>query len=228
MGSEPGVIAVVGLSREARIASRARLTPVVSAANAELLEKRLVAATAKALPKGIVSFGIAGALAPLLKVGDILIATHVVHGDEHYRTDPAWSEALRNALPHAQSVVIAGHDQVVNHVDGKRRLFALTGAHAVDMESHIAARFAARHGLPFVVVRAISDIAAKGVPPAALEPLKDSGKPSLRRVLSSLAADPGQFRDVLGMGRDAGRAFRALSRARKALGAQLGFPYGVP
>ncbi len=217
------LLAVVGLSREARIAARAGLTPVVSAANAALLEKRLTAALAKGA-KGIVSFGIAGALAPLLKIGDTVVATHVVHGDEHYRTDPVWSEALRRALPQAHSVVVAGHDQVVSHVDGKRRLFALTGAHAVDMESHIAARFAYQHGLPFVVLRTISDVATKGVPPAALEPLKASGKPSLRRILASLAADPGQFRDVLGMGRDAGRAFRALRSARRALGPRLGFP----
>jgi len=219
------VLAVVGLAREARIARRAGLTPVISAAKAELLERRLAAAIAKGQPKGIVSFGIAGALAPLLKIGDTIIATHVVHGDEHYATDPAWSGILRERLPAAHSVVLAGHDQVVNHVDGKRRLFALTGAHAVDMESHIAARFAARHGIPFVALRTISDVSTKGLPPAALEPLKDSGKPRLTRVLRSVAADPGQIPDLLATGREAGRAFRALLRSRDALGLFLGCPY---
>ena len=216
------ILAVVGLSREARIARRAGLTPVIGAASGALLEQRLAWAIAKGA-KGIVSFGIAGALAPLLKVGDTIIATHVVHGDEHYPTDAAWSGILRERLPHAHSVVLAGHDQPVSHVDGKRRLFALTGAHAVDMESHIAARFADRHGIPFVALRTISDASVKGLPPAALEPLRENGKPSLRRVLRSLAGDPGQFGDLLATGRDAGKAFRALRRAAGALGPRLGF-----
>ena len=219
------VLAVVGLSREAKIARRAGLTSVISAGKQDLLEQRLAAAIAKGQPKGIVSFGIAGALAPLLKIGDTIVATHVVHGDEHYATDPGWSAILRERLPNAHSVVLAGHDQVVSHVDGKRRLFAITGAHAVDMESHVAARLAARHGIPFVAVRTISDISIKGLPPAALEPLKDNGKPRLSRVLASVAADPSQIPDLMLTGRQAGKAFRALLRSGHAVGLFLGCPY---
>ncbi|MEJ0028644.1 MAG: hypothetical protein WDN01_21680 [Rhizomicrobium sp.] len=218
------VLAAVGLAREARIAARAKLTPVIGAGKGALLEQRLSWAIAKGA-KGIVSFGIAGALAPLLKIGDVVIATHVVHDDEHYATDPQWSGILRERLPAAHSVVLAGHDLIVNHVDGKRRLFALTGAHAVDMESHIAARLAARHGIPFVALRAISDAWTKGLPPAALEPLSDSGKPRLARILASVAADPSQIPDLLATGREAGKAFRALLRSRDALGLFLGCPY---
>ncbi|MEI9988735.1 MAG: hypothetical protein WDM86_01745 [Rhizomicrobium sp.] len=218
------VLAAVGLAREAKIAARARLTPIIGAGNGQQLEKRLGWAIAKGA-KGIVSFGIAGALAPLLRIGDVVIATHVVHGDEHYATDPTWSGILRERLPQAHSVVLAGHDRIVNHIDGKRRLFALTGAHAVDMESHIAARLAARHAIPFVALRTISDVATKGLPPAALEPLKDSGKPRLTRILASVAADPSQIPDLLATGRQAGKAFRALLRSRNALGLFLGCPY---
>src|SRR6201990_2465900 len=114
------VLAVTGLSREARIARRARLTPVISAANRELLEQRLTEAIAKGA-KGIVSFGIAGALVPLLRIGDVVVATHVVHGDERYPTDPQWTALIRQKLPRAVPGVIAGHDQIVSHVDGKRR-----------------------------------------------------------------------------------------------------------
>ena len=206
------------------MAARAGLTPVIGAGSAERLEQRLSWAIAKGA-RGIASFGIAGALAPLLKVGDTIIATHVVHGEEHYRTDPAWSEVLRARLPEAHSVVLAGHDEIVSNVYGKRRLFALTGAHAVDMESHVAARLAWRLGIPFVAVRTISDPSVKGLPPAALEPLAETGKPSLRRVLASVAADPGQIPDLIATGRESGKAFRALARARKALGVQLGCPH---
>jgi len=218
------VLAVTGLSREARIARRAKLTPVISAANGELLEQRLTEAIARGA-KGIVSFGIAGALVPLLKIGDVVVATHVVHGEEHYPTDPQWTALIREKLPRAVPGVIAGHDQIVSHVDGKRRLLSLTGAYAVDMESHIAARLANRAGIPFVAIRTISDAANRGLPPAAQMPLTPKGRIRLRSVLSSLASEPSQFPDLLRTGREAGRAFRALLRSRNALGLFLGCPY---
>jgi len=218
------VLAVTGLAREARIARRAKLTPVIGGTDAELLTARLEEAIARGA-KGIVSFGIAGALAPLLKIGDVVVATHIVHGDERYPTDTKWTGLIRQKLPRAVPGVIAGHEQVVSHVDGKRRLLALTGACAVDMESHIAARLANRHGIPFVAIRTISDVANRGLPPAAELPLTPKGRVRLRSVLSSLAAEPTQLPDLLRTGREAGRAFRALLRSRNALGLFLGCPY---
>ena len=218
------VIAVTGLAREARIARGAKLTPVIGSGDEALLVRRLEEAIA-AGARGIVSFGIAGALAPLLKVGDTLIATHVVHGNERYQTDPRWTAILRQRLPRATPGILVGHEQIVSHVDGKRRLFALSGAHAVDTESHIAARLANRHGIPFVAVRTISDSSTRGLPPAALVPLKTSGRISLRAVLGSVASEPAQISDLMTTGREAGRALRALLRSRNALGLFLGCPY---
>src|SRR5258708_6905457 len=116
------VIAVSGLAREARIARRARVVSVVGAGDSALLTRRLEEAIA-AGAKGIVSFGIAGALAPLLRPGDIVIASHVVHGEERYATDAKWTAILRQKLPRATSAIIVGHGVIVSHVDGKRRLF---------------------------------------------------------------------------------------------------------
>src|SRR4029077_9755872 len=194
------VIAVSGLAREARIARRAKVVSVVGGGDAQLLSSRLEGAI-RAGAKGIISFGIAGALAPLLKPGDTVIATHVVHGSERYATDPRWTAALRGKMPYATSAIIVGHGEIVSHVDGKRRLFALSGAHAVDMESHIAARLANRHGIPFVAIRTISDAATRGLPPAALVPLKPSGRIRVARVLASVASDPSQISDLLTTGR---------------------------
>ena len=161
------VIAVSGLAREARIARRARMVAVVGAGDSALLTRRLEEAIA-AGAKGIISFGIAGALAPLLRPGDLVIATHVVHGEERYATDAKWTAILRQKLPRATSAIIVGHGEIVSHVDGKRRLFALSGAHAVDTESHIAARVARRRNIPFVAIRAISDAASGGLAQEAL------------------------------------------------------------
>ena len=218
------VIAVTGLAREARIARRARAVPVISAGDAQLLTNRLEEAI-RAGAKGIVSFGIAGALAPLLKPGDVVIATHVVHGEERYATDPRWTAILRQKLPHATPAIIVGHGEIVSHIDGKRRLFALSGAHAVDMESHIAARIAKRHNIPFVAIRTISDAATRGLPPAALIALKPNGRIRLAGVLKSVASEPLQIPDLMTTGHETSRAFRALLRCRNALGLGLGCPY---
>ena len=218
------VIAVTGLAQEARIARRAKMVPVVGAGDAALLTRRLEEAIA-AGAKGVVSFGIAGALAPLLRPGDVVIASHVVHGDERYATDAKWNAILRQKLPHATMAIIVGHGEIVSHVDGKRRLFAISGAHAVDTESHIAARIARRHKLPFVAIRTISDAATRGLPPAALVRLNANGRIRLGGIMRSLAREPFQIADLLTTGREANRAFAALSRSRDVLGFFLGCPY---
>jgi hopanoid-associated phosphorylase len=218
------VIAVTGLAREARIARRARMVPVVGAGDGALLARRLEEAIA-AGAKGIVSFGIAGALAPLLRPGDVVIASHVVHGEERYATDAKWNAVLRQKLPRATTAIIVGHGEIVSHVDGKRRLFAISGAHAVDNESHIAARIARRHKIPFVALRTISDAATRGLPPAALVRLNANGRIRLGGVLRSLVSEPFQIADLLTTGREANKAFAALSRSRDALGLFLGCPY---
>jgi hopanoid-associated phosphorylase len=217
------VLAVVGLAKEARIARRAGLKPVIGGGDSHLLAKRLEEAAGGAT--AVVSFGIAGALAPLLRVGDAIIATHVVAGREHYTCDAAWSQILRGKLANSRSAIVVGVDEVVSYVGKKKALFRITGAHAVDMESHVAARFAERRGLPFVVLRVVCDGSQRTLPPAVLVPLKPNGKPRLFAVLKSVASDPTQIPELLQTGREARKAFRALLRCSHLLGPGLGCPY---
>jgi adenosylhomocysteine nucleosidase len=217
------ILAVVGLAREARIARGAGLKPVIGSGDSALLARRLEEAGGDI--KAVVSFGIAGALAPLLRTGDIVIAENVVTETERFVCDEAWTEALLAKLPRARRASIAGSDFIAAHLNAKKTLFAKTGGHAVDMESHIAARFAKSRGLPFAVLRAISDASHRALPPAALEPLKPSGKPRLAAVLKSLADDPAQIAELLQTGREADRAMNALLRCRHVLGSGLGCPY---
>lgn len=218
------VVAVVGLAKEARIAKRFGMTPVIGACNSKLLRRRLKAAVGPDVV-GIVSLGLAGGLAPIPVVGDMLIGTHVVTEREHYACDPGWSKVLRTTLGEAHSVVFAGVEEPAMHIGAKKDLFRATGAHAVDMESHIAARFANELGLPFVVLRVISDTASRTLPPAALEKLSLKGNPRLFAIIRSLLREPGQFGELMRTGREAGTAFKSLRRALRALGPGLGCPY---
>ena len=82
----------------------------------------------------------------------------------------------------------------------KAALHSATGALAVDMESHVAAAFAAAHGLPFAALRVISDGADRALPKAAQAGMKPDGGMDVPRQLPAL----------IRTGREAEVAFRQL------------------
>jgi nucleoside phosphorylase len=106
----------------------------------------------------IINFGVAGGLKPGLAPGSKLVARSVITEDGgRYHGDPVWSQRLSLVLGGATIADIVGIDApVVGHAD-KHALHVKTGAHAADMESHIAARIAAAHKLPFAAFRVVAD-----------------------------------------------------------------------
>ena len=126
-------------------------------------------------------------------------------------------EHLQRALPHAHRGAIVGNDAIVATAAEKYALHERTGALAVDMESHVAARVALRKGLPFAALRVISDCARDNLPPAALVGMRPDGGMALGAVLASLARDPRQLPALISTGRQADQAFRSLSRAFEAI-----------
>ncbi|RQW45353.1 phosphorylase [Novosphingobium sp. LASN5T] len=200
-------IVACGLKREADLIRRSgAFHIVVGGGDSARLEAELDD-MAEMFPAVILSSGIAGALDPALKIGDA-----VLDGDA------AVVEKLRAILPEAVVGAVAGRDVMTPTVAGKRALRAETGALAVDMESHVAARVAARRGLPFAVVRVISDSADEALPPAAQIGMKPDGSVALGAVLASLARNPAQLPALIRTGRHAGLAFRTLGRVHHALG----------
>ena len=75
----------------------------------------------------------------------------------------------------------------------KADLHRTTGALAVDMESHVVARAARRHRLPFAAARVVCDPAHRALPPAARIGMKPDGRMDLPAVLRSVLAEPGQL-----------------------------------
>ena len=186
------IIAVTGMLAEARIASRDPCVRTIAGGGdcpylAAAIERSIDSGTV-----GILSFGIAGGLSPDTKPGGTVIASGVVANNTVWNTDNDWSARLAGALPHAQRGLIAGSDSPVATVAAKSSLFTATGAIAIDMESHIAARIAAAHGLPFASLRVVADAATRELPPAALAGLSSGGAINLAGVLKSLARQPSQ------------------------------------
>ncbi|MGH6863601.1 MAG: phosphorylase, partial [Methylocella sp.] len=92
------VIAVTGLKLEARIAAGPRVLAVSGTGDAFGLERALKAAVAKQA-SAIISFGVAGALAPGLAPGSTLVARAIIAEDgARYYGDPVWSKRLACAL----------------------------------------------------------------------------------------------------------------------------------
>jgi adenosylhomocysteine nucleosidase len=88
---------ITGLAAEARIAVAMHVTMIVGAGRAERLAADLEAAIARGARR-LLSFGIAGGLAPQLQAGDLIIAEHVRDGARRLSCDPAWRMAMSGKL----------------------------------------------------------------------------------------------------------------------------------
>jgi hopanoid-associated phosphorylase len=215
------VIAVTGLKAEAKLAAGPQVHALSGGGDGARLARDLHAASANA--GAIISFGVAGGLAPGLAPGSMLVARRVfVEDGEPISADPAWARTLSAALG-APIVDFAGVDQPVVDRAGKRALHLRTGAHAVDMESHIAARAAAHRRIPFAALRVVADPAERQLPHAALVAMRPDGAIAFGALIRSLACDPGQIAPLMRTARDARAAFSALLRGRQMLAAGFGF-----
>jgi len=213
------IIAVTGLLREARIVGGADVTVIAGGGDAAGLEAAIEAVVSGSA--GVISIGLGGALAPGLRPGDWVVGSGVVTGRARIPTESDWSGRLASRLSGAVVGDVVGSDAMVADAEAKAALHAATGALVVDMESHIAARVAGRHGLSFAVARVISDAADRALPRAAQAGMRPDGGMDVLAVLKSLAADPRQLPALIRTGLEAETAFRALFRGRQLLGGTL-------
>lgn len=211
------VLIVTGLVQEAKIAAGPGMTVICSSSDPQQL-RILLADFDHTSIRGVISFGVAGGLDPALRSGDVVIATDVMAGMGRWVAAEALSEELiAGAGLGRQRVVrggLAGVEKVVTGQVGKAALRSETGAAAVDMESHIAADFAARAGVPFAALRVISDPASRALPEIATTAIKPNGDIDLRKVLRGVARNPLTIRALLSTGRDFNRALRSLRGCR--------------
>jgi hypothetical protein len=124
-------------------------------------------------------------------------------------------------MPTAHQGQIFGSDVIIDKSETKAGLHEATGALAVDMESQIAARFAAKRNLPLAALRVISDDAGHVLPPAALVAMKPDGRIALGPVLWSLVKRPIQVPALVRTARMSNRAFAELLRCRDLCGVGL-------
>jgi adenosylhomocysteine nucleosidase len=140
--------------------------------------------------RAILMAGFAGALDPLLRIGDI------VHDDP-----PG---------------TIHTSTQIVATPTDKATLYKSTGAKAVDMETAIVRALAQRLGISFVGIRAISDTAADSVDPAVLNFVDETGRLRPAALAKALLQRPSLIPQLNHLRANSAIAARALTDALRA------------
>ena len=135
---------------------------------------------------GIIFSGVAGGLDPALAVGDLVIGAEVIQhdygamvqgalevyragalpfpafrGDVSFKADLALIAAARTVLTDTEFGTILTGDFYLGCGMTRERLFSTFGGKAVDMESGAVAQVAEAFGAPWLIIRALSDLAGE-------------------------------------------------------------------
>lgn len=130
-----------------------------------------------AQPRLLVSAGLAGAISPNLKVGDVGRIREVIDvasGERYLTSGGEW---------------ILATSQDVSDVAEKQGLLTKYGADVVDMEAAAEAQVAKELGIEFAAVKAISDDAGFVMPPMNRF-IDENGRFDTRRFLGYIALHP--------------------------------------
>jgi adenosylhomocysteine nucleosidase len=221
------VLVVTGMAREARLAAAPGVVAIQAGAD-PLRLRALLESSMQGQCRAVLSFGIAGGLDPRLRPGDVVVAGGIVSQGERHPALPILVQRIASILESGGTRVKLGHvagvDAPVFYPVAKRRLRTETGASTVDMESHVAAAYAAEYRLPFAAIRIVCDPAGRSLPFWAAEALRADGKVDVATVARALLRRPGHLAPTFRLALDAAAAFRALERCRKLLGPGLGVP----
>ena len=234
------ILIATGMKSEAKALARNGVIVATAGTDHARLEAELEAGVA-AGATAILSMGLAGALAPLLKPGDWVVGTISPTGMVRREwSDGAASARPKEANPDPRPIaqkeasspwitriaaILPGAVVGRIHADGamvvtpaqKEQFHFTERALACDMESHIAARVAQRHHLPFAVARVISDEADRAIPLAAQVAMAPDGGVRLGAVLFALLKRPWQVFALVALGLTTASAMKALASGYRLL-----------
>jgi adenosylhomocysteine nucleosidase len=221
------VAAVAGFRAEAGCLRGQDVTVAFGGGSAERARseaERLLAEGAAAL----VSFGLAGGLAPGLQTGDLVLPQTVCNArSASWSVDPVWRERVHIRLARGgvepKAGVLVGSDRIVPTPSDKRALVEAVGALAVDMESHAVAAVAAEAKIPFLVLRAVADPADQVIPQVAREALRPDGRIRVRATFGGLLRQPGELIALLRLAQQSATAIISLRGGVRLAGRRLGF-----
>jgi hypothetical protein len=216
------IIVATGFTREVRTIEAPGIIAIAGGGRAERLEAALHEAAGKGAA-GIVSYGLTGGLADGLRIGDWVVGDRLA-GAVDIPCHGPWCRAIAARLPGSRIGTFFADGRMIDTIDEKRALGLRHQALAVDMESHVAARVAQAHGLPFAIVRIVSDEVGHLLPHAITVSMRPDGGFDRQAMRASLAANPAQMTDVVQTMAQFATGFRGLRAGAKLLGAGVAFP----
>lgn len=189
-------------------------SPVRARINAEIL-------LAKGA-KGLISFGVSGALSEKLAPGDIILGTNVLQAKRSpIKGAGPWADLARKLARDANirlvDTAVFGSDTIITTAAQKQALAAEHHADAVDMESHAVATIATDAGKPFLILRTIADSHDRAIPGAALKGVGPDGGIRPLSVAASLVMRPQDLPGVIKLGQDNAAAMASLRLAAEQI-----------
>jgi nucleoside phosphorylase len=218
LGIKP-LLVVTGTRREGALLAGPGVTVLTGGGDGARLAQDLARLAPHAC--GIISFGTGGGLVPGLRLGEMVIG-RALTGAQTRACDAAWLQSLARALPQARIGTVFANGALLATAAAKANA-AAGGAIIADMESHLAGAAAARHNLPFAILRGVSDLAEAALPPAVAVAMRPDGGLALAAVLGSILRQPGQLPALIRTGIGFGQAFAALQTGTRAVGPRAGF-----
>ncbi len=227
---------VVALPAEARCLVNRRIKPATSTELDEGVRlvlagvghRRARAAAETLVQDGagaLLSWGTAGALAPALACGSLLLPATVLEPQSaRLNVDAAWRArvitALGDCLAHHDGTLVQS-PQVLAHPEDKARLAANSGAVAVDMESAAIAAVASAARVPFLAVRVVADAYERTIPSDLLGTFDAYGRVRAGALARALLTRPRLLVDMFRLAQDLRAACATLRRVRELAGPRL-------
>ncbi|MFT3718519.1 5'-methylthioadenosine/adenosylhomocysteine nucleosidase [Pseudorhodoferax sp.] len=183
------------------VVTLSRVGKVAAATTAALLAERFA-------PRRMVFTGVAGGLAPAVRVGDVVVSSALLqhdmdasplfprhevplYGRSRFAADAALAAALARAAHAAlgqarvhRGLLVSGDRFVCSAAESQALQAALPDALAVDMESAAVAQVCHDYGLPFAAVRSISDRADDTAHVDFAAFVRDVASPCARAILA--------------------------------------------
>jgi len=209
---------VAALPAEARWLRASALEVRVGGVGAEHARRAAIALIADGA-KALISWGTAAALAPSLSIGTLILADRVVGDNDSVPLVPdlGWTariaDAVRDIVPMVRGTM-ACPTEVLRNAREKHALADRSGAIAADMESAAIGGVAREAGLPWIVVRAVSDAADTVVPISVSNAIDQAGALNMGRLILELIASPGDIAAFPALARGmqlAGRTMRSVA-----------------
>lgn len=210
-------------ARAAGVTDRLLLRAGLGHARARQAAEALIAEGVQAL----LSFGIAGGLAPSVGCGSIIVADTIkALQSPTLACSKAWAARLAETLQPTMHGALAHTDSILASATDKARMLTQTNALAADMESYGVGEAAVAAGLPFAALRVVADTAEEHLPEIALHAVAADGSLKLFETLARVARSPAQIPALIRLGRSTGHARQVLRRISARASSQIFFVEG--